>query len=204
MPGGIPKRGMFGVRIEFFSELVVDLLYHDCVEVSDLAKVDQSQNENSIKANFNYQGLFLVLQVEIGHSCILKSKISLASYCSTYHAVSCGLGFLLRIIIFKTRIRGFVQLLLRLIRLSPLRSGCVSLSRWFASLWMVDWFIMFSRGLCLLNFSFLWHRCCEGETLPKLVKFFIISACSHELQQIVLDWFVAITFLYWTKFLSCL
>jgi hypothetical protein len=87
MPGGIPKRGMFGVRIEFFSELVVDLLYHDCVEVSDLAKVDQSQNENSIKANFNYQGLFRMLQVKIGHSFILRSRISIASFCFMYRVV---------------------------------------------------------------------------------------------------------------------
>ena len=114
------------------------------------------------QSKFNYKGFFRVLQLQIKHPCIFGSRISVASICFTYHAMSHVLWFLLHVSIFNTRILAYVHLSSRLAWLLPLRSGYVSLSKWFLILYMVDWrnnFLMFSRQHCLFNFSYLFGKC---------------------------------------------
>jgi hypothetical protein len=131
----------------FPSKLVADRLYHDCVEVPDSGRVEQSQNENSIKADFNYQGLVRGLRVRIGHPCILGSRISVACTCFKYHPLTHMLSFLLRVNIFATRILAYVHLSFGWTWLPPLRIAYMSMSGWFKTLRKVH-----SRNMFLLFF----------------------------------------------------
>ena len=121
------------------------------------AKVSQLQNENFIKANINYQGLFWVVGVKMECTSIFGSRINLASYCCTYHAMSPVLEFLLYIIIFKTRILAFIHLPSEFTWLFSLRSGCVSLFGWFTSLYIIESKIAF---LCFQKDTFFSTSTC--------------------------------------------